>query len=321
MGNLKKQNKQMKFAIAALLGSASATSTSSMLREPGSTTSTRTPSPTEPKRSTSSESQSSRPPMLRSRPTTASTCPISSPPTSCPPGPRKRERDSTATRPPTESRPQSCSTSPTWAMERTGLTTVPSPRSRTKDSADHAGHSPPLAPWRVPISSPQETSSPSPSNSSLTATASTTTAATVVSWTTPSYTKTNPLQTEDSYPYVAKRKTCHYEKSEGVVSASDYHDVANSEAQLKAAINKQPVSVAIEADQSSFQLYHGGVITHGCGTRLDHGVLAVGWGTLDDEEYILVKNSWGPSWGDHGYVRIAPNQCGITHAASYPTTD
>merc|ERR1711934_232017 len=141
-----------------------------------------------PKRSTSSESQSSRPLMLRSRPTTASTCPISSPPTSCPPGPRKRERDSTATRPPTESRPQSCSTSPTWAMERTGLTTVPSPRSRTKDSADHAGHSPPPAPWRVPISSPQETSSPPPSNSSLTATASTTTAATVVSWTTPSST-------------------------------------------------------------------------------------------------------------------------------------
>merc|ERR1711934_3246 len=135
------------------------------------------------------------------------------------------------------------------------------------------------------------------------------------------YTKTNPLQTEDSYPYEAKRKTCTYEKSEGVVSASDYHDVANSEAQLKAAINKTPVSVAIVADQSSFQLYHGGVITHGCGTRLDHGVLAVGWGTLDDEEYILVKNSWGPSWGDHGYVRIAPNQCGITHAASYPTTD
>jgi len=81
------------------------------------------------------------------------------------------------------------------------------------------------------------------------------------------------------------------------------------------------VSVAIEADQSSFQLYDGGVITSGCGNRLDHGVLAVGYGTLDGEEYILVKNSWGPSWGDEGYVRVAPDQCGITLSPSYPVTD
>jgi hypothetical protein len=48
---------------------------------------------------------------------------------------------------------------------------------------------------------------------------------------------------------------------------------------LKAALVKQPVSVAIEADQSAFQTYTSGVLTKGCGTNLDHGVLAVGYGT------------------------------------------
>jgi len=67
---------------------------------------------------------------------------------------------------------------------------------------------------------------------------------------------------------------------------------------LKAACAKGPVSVAIEADQYAFQGYHSGVITAGCGTRLDHGVLAVGYGTLDGQDYFLVKNSWGASWGD-----------------------
>jgi C1A family cysteine protease len=88
---------------------------------------------------------------------------------------------------------------------------------------------------------------------------------------------------------------------------------------MKAALNKQPVSVAIEADQMAFQAYTSGVITSGCGTNLDHGVLAVGYGTLNGEPYFLVKNSWGPSWGDQGYVRIGQkNQCGILNAASYP---
>jgi len=86
-----------------------------------------------------------------------------------------------------------------------------------------------------------------------------------------------------------------------------------------AAIDKGPVSVAIEADQFAFQGYHSGIITKGCGKNLDHGVLAVGYGGSGDSAYFLVKNSWGPSWGDKGYVKIAPDQCGITMEPSYPT--
>jgi C1A family cysteine protease len=135
------------------------------------------------------------------------------------------------------------------------------------------------------------------------------------------YAMTNPVMLERDYPYVAKKETCTYEASKGKVTVQTFHDVQHSGSQLKAALNINTVSVAIEADQSAFQLYQDGVITSGCGDRLDHGVLAVGYGTLDGEEYILVKNSWGAGWGDEGYVRIAPTQCGITLSPSYPVTN
>merc|ERR1712227_726518 len=94
-----------------------------------------------------------------------------------------------------------------------------------------------------------------------------------------------------------------------------YKDVANSADGLKSALENSPVSVAIEADQSVFQMYSGGVITSGCGSNLDHGVLAVG---VNSDGSIKVKNSWGISWGANGFVNIATSQCGITQDASYP---
>jgi len=135
------------------------------------------------------------------------------------------------------------------------------------------------------------------------------------------YIEKSPLELESSYPYKARDGSCSYVASKGVGKVKAYKDVSRDTSgnQLKAALAKGPVSVAIEADQFVFQGYHSGVITSGCGTRLDHGVLAVGYGTLNGKEYFLVKNSWGASWGDQGYVRIAPNQCGITMQPSYPT--
>ena len=95
---------------------------------------------------------------------------------------------------------------------------------------------------------------------------------------------------------------------------------------MMAALSKQPVAIAIEADQREFQLYKSGVFTGACGTTLDHGVLAVGYGSENGSDYYLVKNSWGTSWGSSGYIKLArgsaynggDGQCGILLSASYP---
>merc|ERR1712127_93034 len=101
-----------------------------------------------------------------------------------------------------------------------------------------------------------------------------------------------------------------------------YKDVAvGSEDDLLSAVSQQPVSIAIEADQSGFQFYSGGVFTGACGKQLDHGVLLVGFGTDSGQDYWKVKNSWGASWGENGYIRMirGQNQCGLANSASYPT--
>jgi len=137
------------------------------------------------------------------------------------------------------------------------------------------------------------------------------------------YVEQNPLETEGDYPYVSghgKKEACKYERSKGVGQVKGYKDVSrDSVEQLKAAVEKNPVSVAIEADKSVFQHYKSGILdSRLCGKKLDHGVLAVGYG----EGYFIVKNSWGPTWGDAGYVKIsdsAENICGILSQPTYPT--
>lgn len=138
------------------------------------------------------------------------------------------------------------------------------------------------------------------------------------------------LASEDDYPYRSGSgnvPACE-KNHKNVVDVKTFTDVeANSPTALLAAVTKQPVSIAIEADMSAFQFYNSGVIKKGsCGTNLDHGVLLVGYGTENDTDYWLVKNSWSTSWGDEGYVKIernmktkGPGTCGIQMKASYPT--
>merc|ERR1712070_1045165 len=136
----------------------------------------------------------------------------------------------------------------------------------------------------------------------------------------------NGICSESSYPYTSGggvTGTCKKSSCNPVATLTGHTDVpSKDETALKAAVSKQPVSVAIEADKSAFQFYAGGVLDNpACGTRLDHGVLIVGYGTDGDKDYWKVKNSWGASWGEKGYLRMVrnKNQCGIAQQPSYPT--
>lgn len=135
----------------------------------------------------------------------------------------------------------------------------------------------------------------------------------------------NGMCQESAYPYTATGGDC--QKCTPVVHISSCIDVTkNNQINLKEAVSRGPVSIAIEADKKVFQLYTSGVLTGSeCGTNLDHGVLIVGYGAENGIEYWLVKNSWGPSWGDNGYIKIGrsdstndPGVCGIAMQASYP---
>jgi len=144
------------------------------------------------------------------------------------------------------------------------------------------------------------------------------------------YAETSAMCTEASYPYKGKQApTCGVASCNGTVKVTGYQDVpSGDEAALAAAVSRGPVSVAIEADQSAFQFYKSGVFpSTSCGNQLDHGVLVVGYGTLDADKYWIVKNSWGATWGMDGFILLekdvsgqADGTCGLATQPSQPTT-
>jgi len=130
----------------------------------------------------------------------------------------------------------------------------------------------------------------------------------------------NDAELESVYPYAGKKQSCQYDSlSKTAVTVSTYVDVTpNNSTQMKAALTKQPLAVAIEADKRVFQTYKSGVLSGSkCGTSLDHAVLAVGFGndSASGLDYWLVKNSWNTVWGDQGYIKLAMNDsagtCGV----------
>ena len=141
------------------------------------------------------------------------------------------------------------------------------------------------------------------------------------------YVKENGIETEAQYPYKGRDQKCNAQKGAAFFRINGYVDVPpNDNSQLEAAVAQGVVSVAIEADTEVFQFYESGIIDdEACGTELDHGVAVVGYGVEKGRSFWIVKNSWGGSWGDKGYVKIlkdnGPSEgvCGIALAASYPT--
>merc|ERR1711988_1523737 len=127
------------------------------------------------------------------------------------------------------------------------------------------------------------------------------------------------ISSEDSYPYTS---------SGGSVAACDttshtvgahidmWSEVSGSESDMRDHVGtKGPLPIAVDAS-SGWQTYSGGVLSSCSGKSLDHGVLIVGY-TAD---YWIIKNSWGFSWGESGYIRVkyGTDQCGLTQDAVYP---
>jgi len=146
-------------------------------------------------------------------------------------------------------------------------------------------------------------------------------------------TKNGGICSEADYPYTSGTTktagTCTTSCTAVPNSAPKSHtDVQkSSDSAMMSALYQQPVSIAIQADQKDFQLYKSGVFTGTCGAQLDHGVLAVGYGSLNGEDFYKVKNSWGTTWGDAGYILLGrgsqynsgAGQCGmLSGPPSYP---
>ncbi|XP_068179515.1 cathepsin S-like [Antennarius striatus] len=132
------------------------------------------------------------------------------------------------------------------------------------------------------------------------------------------------IDSEASYPYRGVDQQCEYDPSHSAANCSKYYTLpSGSEAVLQQAVALVgPVSVAIDAGQPLFHLYSSGIYDDpSCTKVLNHGVLAVGYGTDGGRDYWLIKNSWGPQFGEQGYIRMSrnkDNQCGIASYCCYP---
>ncbi|XP_074274063.1 fruit bromelain-like [Silene latifolia] len=135
-----------------------------------------------------------------------------------------------------------------------------------------------------------------------------------------SYIKDNGIFTEQEYPYVGKLGQCKTGKN--LVKIKGYASVSGGVGPLIQILNQQPVSVAIDDNSVGFLNYAGGIYDGGCGTKLNHAVTVIGYGTDDasGKDYWIIKNSWGETWGENGFMRLLrdENVCPITIDVSYP---
>jgi len=133
------------------------------------------------------------------------------------------------------------------------------------------------------------------------------------------------IDTEASYPYTAQQGSCKYNPSNSGATDTGFVDVPQGDEQAlkKAVATVGTISIAIDASHQSFQFYSTGVYDEPecSSSQLDHGVATVGYGSSNGQDYWIVRNSWGETWGQQGYIwmsRNKSNQCGVASQASYP---
>ena len=133
------------------------------------------------------------------------------------------------------------------------------------------------------------------------------------------------IDTEVSYPYQAHDELCRFKRADVGATDDGYVNIprGDEKALTQAIQTVGPISVAIDASKSTFHYYKAGIYYDPLcsSTKLDHGVLAVGYDTDLGQDYYIVKNSWGATWGMNGYIlmsRNMGNNCGIATQASYP---
>lgn len=133
----------------------------------------------------------------------------------------------------------------------------------------------------------------------------------------------NGLNEEKEYPYSARNGACHGTPTS--YKLEQCFDIPpGNELLLKDAVAHSPVVACIEADQRAFQFYRSGILKkNSCGTNLDHAIQVVGYGEENGVKYWIIRNSWGKSWGDNGFVRLERTEntrndgtCGVALAAS-----
>ena len=118
------------------------------------------------------------------------------------------------------------------------------------------------------------------------------------------YTIGNGITDESDYPYTARTGTCEESKivkKAGIkgcvrLPANNYSTLMNAVATIG------PISISAAAEP--WQMYESGIFNGNCGTDVDHAIQAVGYGAQGAKTYWLVRNSWGASWGEKGYIRI-----------------
>jgi len=128
--------------------------------------------------------------------------------------------------------------------------------------------------------------------------------------------KEGGIESDSDYPYTARDGSCRFNKSKVVAQVKDFKDISQNEDEIAAVlVENGPLSVAVNANP--FQFYSGGILKptkRSCNpAELDHGVTLVGFGEEGGVKYWIIKNSWGQSWGEDGYIRLqrGTGACGV----------